>query len=163
MADIAPALQQVLDLVEREVTVDEYHAIRALWFQHVDNEEKLFVPHTDEVGAAALNAVMATFTDDGEVMLPTGESWKGQARIREFYAFFLSAFEGMVWEPRAVVIGPQGVADIAEMTAVQQKPFGPLDKVGSPVRVQWVIHWPWDQQAQRFTGEIIYSLTYLPL
>lgn len=165
MADTAPApaLQHILALLQRETTPEEYDAVRTQWFAHVDNEEKLFVPHTDEEGRAALEAVLATFTNDCEVRLPTGETWKGIDGAREFYEWFLTVFDGMVWSPQAVVIGPQGVADIAEMRATQRKKFGPLEQIGQPVRVQWVIHWPWDPQAGKFAGELVYSLQYLPI
>lgn len=106
---------------------------------------------------------MATLTDDCETSLPNGDSWKGQTGVREFYAFFLSAFENMVWTPQAVVIGPQGVLDVAEMTGIQQKTFGGLERLNTPVRVQWVIFWSWDLQRKQFGGEKVYSLSYLPL
>jgi ketosteroid isomerase-like protein len=162
MSDTAPALDHILALLQREITTEQYDAIRAQWFAHVDNEENLFVPHTDAEGAQALDAVMATMSDDCEFRLPTGESWKGQANVRAFYENFLTTFENMVWAPQAVVIGPQGVLDVAEMTANQRKPFGPLvERVGSPIKVLWVIHWPWDPHSGKFSGELVYSLQYL--
>lgn len=163
MTDTAPALAHILSLLQRETSQEEYDAVRAQWFAHVDNEEKLFVPHTDEEGAAALDAVLATFTDDGTVSLPTGEAWHGIEGAREFYEWFLTAFDTMVWSPKVVVIGPQGVADIAEMTATQRKKFGPLDQIDKAVRVLWVIYWPWDPEQKKFAGEQVHSLQYLPL
>lgn len=163
MADVAPALQRILAQLQRETNQEQYDAVRAQWFAHVDNEEKLFVPHSDAEGKAALDAVLATFTSDCTVSLPGGEAWKGIEGAREFYVWFLTAFEKMVWSPQAVVVGPQGVIDIAEMRATQRKKFGPLDRIDQPVRVQWVLHWPWDEQQQKFSGELVYSLQYLPL
>ena len=163
MADTTPALAQILSLLQRETTQEDYDAVRTQWFAHVDNEERLFVPHTDAEGQAALEAVLATFAPDCVVSLPGGQTWTGIDGARAFYEWFLTVFDGMVWSPKVVVIGPQGVADIAEMRATQRKTFGPLERIGQAVRVQWVIYWPWDPQAKRFGGEQVHSLQYLPL
>jgi len=158
----APALQQILETVQREITTEQYDEIRSVWFTHVDNEEKLFVPHSDEDGARALDAVMSTLSDDCCTSMPNGDTWQGQERIREFYRFMLSSFDNMVWSPQAVVIGPQGVLDVAQMTATRQNnAFGPLTRTGVPVKVQWVIHWPWDPQVKKFVGETFYIMQYV--
>jgi len=158
----APALQRILETLQREITTEQYAEIRSAWFMHVNNEEKLFVPHSAEDGARALDAVMSTLSDDCCFSLPNGDTWKGQDHVREFYHFILSSFDRMVWSPQAVVIGPQGVLDVAQMTATRQNNvFGPLTRTGGPVHVQWVIHWPWDSQMKKFTGETFYIVQYV--
>lgn len=159
---VTPALQHIIDLLNRETTTEEYDDVRAVWFAHVNNEEKLFVPHSAEDGAKALDAVMNTLIDDCRIGFIGGRMWNGQDGCRQFYDFLLGTFEGMVWEPQAVVIGPQGVLDVAQMTATKQNnAFGPLDKTNEPVRVQWVIHWPWDPAARKFSAELFYIIQYV--
>ena len=43
----------------------------------------------------------------------------------------------MQWVPQTVVIGSQGVLDVADMTATQEAPFGGIDQVGQQVRLEW--------------------------
>ena len=45
------------------------------------------------------------------------------------------------------MIGPQGILDVADMTATQEAPFGGIDQVGKQVRLEW-----------EFEGETIYSI-----
>ena len=48
----------------------------------------------------------------------------------------------MQCEPQALVIGPQGVLDVADMTAKLVRPFAGLDAVGEEVSSEWVIYFP---------------------
>ena len=77
---------------------------------------------------------------------------------REFYEAFIPSFEDMHWVPQALVIGPQGVLDVADMTGRLVRPFGSLDAVGERLSTEWVIHFPWDPKRRKFRGEIIYSI-----
>ena len=64
----------------------------------------------------------------------------------------------MRWVPQALVIGPQGVLDVVNMTAILRRPFAGFTAVGEQLALQWVIHFPWVTDAQRFGGETIYSI-----
>jgi hypothetical protein len=64
----------------------------------------------------------------------------------------------MQWTPQALVIGPQGVLDVADMTATLVKPFAGFDQVGEPVQLEWVIYFPWDTEQRKFRGETVYSI-----
>ena len=121
MPDLDPRFTQI---VERSVSPEEYGEIRDRWLAHVTNEEKLFVPHSEAEGKAALEAALQAFIDDCEMELVfTSERWTGKDGAREFYAKFLAAFEGMQWVPQALVVGPQGVLDVVNMTATLRQPF----------------------------------------
>ena len=146
-------------IVELSVSPEEYVAIRDRWLAHVTNEEKLFVPHSEAEGKAALEAALQAFIDDCEMELVfTSERWTGKDGAREFYAKFLAAFEGMQWVPQALVVGPQGVLDIVNMTATLRQPFAGFTDVGQPVRQEWVIFFPWVPSEGKLAGEIVYSI-----
>ena len=67
----------------------------------------------------------------------------------------------MKWVPQALVIGPQGVLDVVNMTGTLVKEFAGLDQVGKPVHLQWVIYFPWVPEQGKFKGEVIYSISEL--
>lgn len=151
-----PRFAQIL---QREITPALYQQILQLWLQHVTNEEKLFVPHATAEAEEAMKPMLDAFTDDCVLEIVfTGERWTGRDGARRFYELFLSALDAMHWVPQALVIGPQGVLDVVNMTAVLRKPFAGFTAVGEQVRLQWVIHFPWDTKAQRFRGETVYSI-----
>jgi hypothetical protein len=87
--------------------------------------------------------------------------WQGRAQATEFYRIFLGAFEGMKWVPQALVIGPQVVLDVVNMTGKLLKKFAGLDQVGAQVHLQWVIYFPWVPDQGKFKGEVIYSIQQL--
>jgi hypothetical protein len=94
-----------------ERTIDEpVRGDQGLWLMHLSEEEKLFGPHTDEEGDAALEQSLTAFTDDCVMDLrQTGERFHGLDGARDFYTkAFIPAFEDMRWTPQALVIGPQG-------------------------------------------------------
>ncbi len=147
---------QVLD---RTITPELYAEILQLWLRHVINEEKLFVPDTSEVADAAMNEMLAAFTEDCVIeVVFTNERWAGYSGARAFYDLFLSSIEGMRWVPQALVIGPQGVLDVVNMTGTLRRPFAGLTSVGEWLALQWVIHFPWVTDAHRFRGETIYTI-----
>ena len=146
-----------------EITAEEYDPVRSSWLTHVGAEEKLFVPHPDEVRDAQLGIVHSTMTDDCIYEIKaTGERWEGWDGAVEFYGRFLDAFSDMQWVPQTVVIGPQGILDVADMTATLEAPFGGIEDVGEQVRLEWVIYFPWNPEQKRFEGETFYSIRPLP-
>ena len=64
----------------------------------------------------------------------------------------------MAWVPQALVVGPQGVLDVVNMTATLAKPFAGFTEVGKRVHLQWVISFPWLPNEDKFKGETIYSI-----
>jgi hypothetical protein len=151
-----PRFAQILD---RTITPELYQEILRLWLQHVTNEERLFVPHSQAVLEDAMKQMLIPFTDDCVMQLVfTGERWTGHDGARQFYDVFLSSIDGMKWVPQALVIGPQGVLDVVNMTGVLQRPFAGLTSVGAQLSLQWLIYFPWVMEKHQFRGEIIYSI-----
>jgi hypothetical protein len=151
-----PRFAQILD---RTITPELYQEILGKWLRHVMNEEKLFVPHSAAEGEAAMGEMLAVFTEDCAMELVfAGERWSGHDGARKFYAVFLAAFENMAWVPQALVIGPQGVLDVVNMTGRLVKPFAGLAGVGTAVALQWTIYFPWDTARRMFRGEVVFSI-----
>ena len=146
-------------ILDRTITPDLYQTILQSWLRHVTNEEKLFVPHTDAESEAAMKEMLAVFTEDCAMdLVYAGQRWSGHDGARKFYRVFLSSFDRMQWVPQALVIGPQGVLDVVNMTARLAKPFGGFSNVGGTVSQQWTIYFPWDTGQQKFRGEIVYGI-----
>ena len=91
-------------------------------------------------------------------LVPARARWQGHAQATEFYRVFLSSLQGMQWVPQALVIGPQGVLDVVNMTGKLVKEFAGLTRVGEQVHLQWVIYFPWVPNEGKFKGEVIYSI-----
>ena len=151
-----PRFAQILD---RTITPELYQEILQLWLKHVTNEEKLFVPHTPEVAEEAMKEMLSAFTPDCVMeLVATGDRWSGYDGARRFYDVFLSSISGMRWVPQALVIGPQGVLDVVNMTGTLQRPFAGLSDVGAVLKLQWVIYFPWVTEQHLFRGEVIYDI-----
>jgi hypothetical protein len=117
------------------------------------------VPVSQEEWDRYLRIVLETLTDDCVMEVRSaGLRLEGIDGAREFYEAFIPSFEGMHWAPQALVIGPQGVLDVADMTAKLVRPFAGLDAVGEQLSTEWVIYFPWDSERRKFRGEIIYSI-----
>jgi hypothetical protein len=142
-----------------DVTPEEYDAIRHAWLTHVSAEERLFAPYTDEVWREQMRTMLSVFSDDCVMeIVPSGERWTGHAGAEAFYEAFIPSFSGMAWVPQALVIGPQGVLDVVNMTGTLVKSFAGLDNVGQQVRLQWVIAFPWLPAEGKFRGETVYAI-----
>ncbi len=55
-----------------------------------------------------------------------------------------------------IVIGPQGVFEVAQMTGTHLGPWEETAPSGRGVRLTILIHFPWDPSRQKFAGERIY-------
>lgn len=142
-----------------EVTPEEYDAVRRAFLTHVQAEEVLFKPYTEDVFEAQMEKMLSVFTEDCVMeLVTTGERWVGHEQATAFYRVFLSSLSGMEWVPQALVIGPQGVLDVVNMTGTVVKPFAGLKTVGETVHLQWVVYFPFVPEAGKFKGEIIYSI-----
>jgi hypothetical protein len=141
------------------LTPEDYDAVRRAWLTHVQAEEVLFKPFTEDEFETQMRTMLSVFTDDCVMeLVPAGKRWEGREQAAEFYRVFLSSLQGMEWVPQALVIGPQGVLDVVNMTGTLVKEFAGLKEVGKQVHLQWVIYFPWVPDAGKFKGEVIYSI-----
>jgi predicted ester cyclase len=123
-----------------------HRRIRRLWQRHSIAEDR-----------RDIDGLIATLTPDSVYeLVPTGQRWEGHAGAREFYASLFAAFPDNRFDLTDIVIGPQGVMEVATLTATHLGPFAGLEPSGRAVRLVVVIHFPWDPDARLFTGERIY-------
>lgn len=128
------------------VTPELYEKIRRLWIEHSIAEDR-----------RDLDGLIRTLAPDCVYeVVPTGQRWEGHAGAREFYLSFLGAFPDVKFDLQDIVLGPQGVIEVAEMTGTHKGPWAGLEPTGRPVRLRIIIHFPWDPAAQKFAGEKVY-------
>jgi steroid delta-isomerase-like uncharacterized protein len=129
-----------------DVTPELYANIRRLWIDHSKAED-----------ARDLAGLIATLSEDCVYeIVPTGERWEGHAGARSFYTSFLLAFPDVRFDLKDIVIGPQGVIEIATMRGTQQGAWQGEPARGGRAELDIVIVFPWNPRAQRFAGERIY-------
>ncbi len=128
------------------VTQELYEQVRTLWKQHSVAEDR-----RDLAGLIATLAPDCVYE-----VVPTGQRWEGHAGARAFYEAFLTAFPDVHFQLRDIVIGPQGVIEVAEMTGTHRGPWAGLEPTGRAVRLEVLIHFPWDPAAGKFAGEKVY-------
>jgi predicted ester cyclase len=130
----------------REVTPELYRKIRQLWIEHSVAEDRRDLPR-----------LLDTLAEDCVYeVVPTGQRWQGRDEARAFYQSLLGAFPDVRFRLIDIVIGPQGVMEVAEMTGTHQGPWAGLTPTGRAVQVLLMIHFPWNAVAEKFAGEKIY-------
>ena len=141
-----PAQSTIRQRLGWEVTPDLYHEIRSLWISHSKAED-----------GRDLAGLIATLSEDCVYeVVPTGQRWEGHDGARTFYLTFLGAFPDVHFDLQDIVIGPQGVIEIAIMTGTHQGTWAGIAATGRAVRLHIIIHFPWNPAAQKFAGEKIY-------
>lgn len=138
-----PGIRERLAL---DVTPELYNRIKRLWIKHSIAED-----------ARDLDGLIATLSEDCvyEVM-PTGQRWEGHDGARNFYTTFLQAFPDVHFDLQDIVIGPQGVIEVATMTGTHRGEWAGIAPTGKRVELTIIIHFPWNAQAQKFSGEKVY-------
>ncbi|HVU09782.1 MAG TPA: ester cyclase, partial [Phototrophicaceae bacterium] len=108
-----------------EITPELYQQIRALWISHSKAED-----------ARDLNGLIATLAPDCVYeVVPTGQRWEGHDGARTFYLTFLGAFPDVHFDLQDIVIGPQGVIEIAMMTGTHKGTWSGIEATGRAVRL----------------------------
>lgn len=122
-----------------------------------DTIRRLWIDHSKAEDRRNLDGLIATLTEDCVYeIVPTGQRWKGHAGAREFYTSFLGAFPDVKFNLTEIVIGPQGVFEVATMTGTHRGPWNGIPPTGRAVRTTVLIFFPWDRHAGKFSGEKIY-------
>ena len=123
-----------------------YGRIRRLWVRHSIAEDR-----RDVEGLIATLAADCVYE-----IVPTGQRWEGHDGARAFYTGFLAAFPDVHFDLADIVIGPQGVFEVATMTGTHMGDWAGLAATGLPVRLWIGIHFPWRPDVGLFGGEDIY-------
>lgn len=138
--------RDIRKLLTLDVDPEEYKRIRRLWIQHSKAEDQ-----------RDLDGLIATLTEDCVYeMETTGQRWEGHAGARRFYTEFLGAFPDVHFDLTGIVIGPQGVIEVADMTGTHQGDWAGFPASGQSIQLSIVIYFPWDREAEKFSGEEIY-------
>lgn len=124
----------------------ELRRIKRLWVRHSIAED-----HRDIDGLIATLA-----TDCVYEIVPTGQRWEGHAGARAFYEALFAAFPDNAFALSDIVVGPQGVFEVATLTGTNLGPWAGAEATGLPVALQVLILFPWDPAAERFSGERIW-------
>lgn len=129
------------------ITPERYDKIRRLWISHSKAEDQRDLP-----------GLIDTLTEDCVYeIVPTGHRWEGHDGARQFYTTFLGAFPDVKFDLTDIVIGPQGVFEVATMTGTNLGQWLGVEPSGKLVQARVVILFPWDEAAGKFSGEKIFS------
>ncbi|HEV8546296.1 MAG TPA: ester cyclase [Candidatus Limnocylindrales bacterium] len=119
--------------------------------------KRLWVRHSIAEDRRDVDGLIATLTATCSYeIVPTGQRWEGHAGARAFYAELFAAFPDNAFALSEIVIGPQGVMEVATLTGTNLGPWAEAPATGLPVALQVLILFPWDPAARRFTGERIW-------
>ncbi|MEX0825332.1 MAG: ester cyclase [Acidimicrobiia bacterium] len=136
----------ILEQLRRDFSAEEYREVRELWKHHSISED-----NRDIAG------LMSTLTDDCVYeLVQTGHRWEGKPGATRFYMELLGAFPDIVFNLTDIVIGPQGVFEMADVTGTHQGPWLGVEPTNQPVEFKVVIYFPWDPAAKLFKGEKVW-------
>ena len=124
----------------------ELRRIKRLWVRHSIAEDR-----------RDIDGLIATLASDCTYeIVVTGQRWHGHTGARAFYTELFAAFPDNAFALSEIVVGPQGVFEVATLTGTNQGPWGGVPASGLAVALEGIIYFPWDPVSQRFTGERIW-------
>ena len=124
----------------RPVDAGEQRRIKRLWVRHSIAEER-----------RDIEGLIATLSADCRYeIVPTGQRWDGHAGARQFYTELFGAFPDNAFALSEIVIGPQGVFEVATLTGTNQGPWAGVPPSGLAVALEVLILFPWDAATERF-------------
>jgi hypothetical protein len=119
--------------------------------------KRLWIRHSIAEDRRDIDGLVATLAPDCVYeIVPTGQRWEGHAGARDFYAELFAAFPDNAFELTDIVIGPQGVFEVATLSGTNLGPWAGAPPTRLPVRLRIIILFPWDQRTSLFGGERIY-------
>lgn len=124
----------------------ELRRIKRLWVRHSIAEDR-----RDVEGLVATLAADCLYE-----IVPTGQRWEGHDGARAFYSELFAAFPDNSFALSEIVVGPQGVMEVATLTGTNLGPWAGAEPSGLPVSLQVLILFPWDPATERFAGERIW-------
>jgi steroid delta-isomerase-like uncharacterized protein len=124
----------------------ELRRIKRLWVRHSIAEDR-----------RDIEGLVATLAEDClyEIVV-TGQRWEGHEGARAFYTELFAAFPDNAFALGEIVVGPQGVFEVATLTGTNRGPWAGAPASGLPVSLEVIISFPWDPDTQRFLGERIW-------
>ena len=139
----APSIRSRL---ARRFDPDELRAIKKLWVRHSIAED-----------ARDIDGLVATLAPEcAYELVPTGQVWEGHDGAREFYTELFGAFPDNRFALSEIVVGPQGVFEVARLTGTNLGPWAGAPASGLPVSLEVLILFPWDPATRLFRGERIW-------
>ena len=119
--------------------------------------KKLWVRHSIAEDARDIDGLVATLSPDCVYeLVPTGQRWEGHAGARAFYTELFGAFPDNRFALGEIVVGPQGVFEVARLTGTNLGPWAGAPASGLPVSLEVLILFPWDPATRLFRGERIW-------
>jgi hypothetical protein len=119
--------------------------------------KRLWIRHSIAEDARDIDGLVATLAPDCVYeVVPTGQRWEGHDGARAFYTELFAAFPDNAFALTDIVVGPQGVFEVATLTGTNLGPWGGTPPSGLPVELRIIIHFPWDPGHGLFAGERIY-------
>lgn len=124
----------------------ELRRIKRLWVRHSIAEDR-----------RDIDGLIATLAQDCvyEIVV-TGQRWEGHAGARAFYTELFAAFPDNAFALSEIVVGPQGVFEVATLSGTNQGPWAGVPPSGLRVSLEVIIFFPWDPVTERFSGERIW-------
>jgi predicted ester cyclase len=139
-------VETIQERLGRRFEPDELKRIKRLWVRHSIAEDR-----------QDIDGLVATLSSDCVYeIVPTGQRWEGHAGARAFYTELFGAFPDNRFALTDIVVGPQGVFEVATLTGTNRGPWAGVAPSGLPVALQVLILFPWDPAAERFAGERIW-------
>jgi predicted ester cyclase len=124
----------------------ELRRIKRLWVRHSIAEDR-----------RDIDGLLATLAPDCVYEIAvSGQRWEGHAGARDFYTELFGAFPDNAFALSEIVIGPQGVFEVATLTGTNQGPWAGTPPSGLAVSLEVLIHFPWDPATGLFGGERIW-------
>ena len=130
----------------------ELRRIKRLWVRHSIAEDR-----RDIDGLIATLAPECVYE-----IVSTGQRWEGHDGARAFYTELFGTFPDNAFDLQEIVIGPQGVFEVARLTGTNTGPWAGAAASGLPVDLEVLILIPWDPAAARFSGERIWLGRHVP-
>ena len=116
----------------------ELREIKRLWVRHSIAEDR-----------RDIDGLIATVTPSAVYeIVPTGQLWNGTEGVRAFYSELFAAFPDNRFELTEIVVGPQGVFEVARLTGTNLGPWAGVPASGLPVDLEVLILFPWDPAAR---------------
>ena len=139
-------MDSVARRLARRFDTAELRQIKRLWVRHSVAEDR-----------RDIDGLVATLAPDcAYEIVPSGQRWEGHGGARRFYAELFAAFPDNAFALSDIVIGPQGVMEVATLTGTNTGPWAGAAATGLPVALQVIILFPWDPATERFSGERIW-------